>query len=385
MRMPDYRGGSLVNLMSSISRALGGKSSYSQLKQLPSSKLKNSRNIILIVLDGIGYEYIKEKGKKTVFQEHLKGVITSVFPSTTASAITTILSGLAPQQHAITGWFVHLKEIGAVTAILPFVTRAGGQSLAKAGVRKRDIMDFKRFEDGLKAASCNVTTQNIKRDELKDGTSKRTSVLGYTNLRGFFSQIKKAVRSSNKRKFVYAYWPGFDAIAHQEGVRSRKAEDHFRQISKELGSFVEGMRGTNTTIIITSDHGMIDTSGKRTIRLEDHPGLKECLTLPLCGEPRAAYCYVHPSKTKQFERYVRKKLGKCCRLYRSEELVKRNFFGLYKRNPRLNDRIGDYTIIMKHDYIIKDRLPGEEERILAGNHGGLSKEEMLVPLAVINL
>jgi predicted AlkP superfamily pyrophosphatase or phosphodiesterase len=144
------------------------------------------------------------------------------------------------------------------------------------------------------------------------------------------------------------------------------------------------LKGSDTTLIITADHGQIDTPRSKVIFANDHPKLYETLTLPLCGEPRVAYCYVHPSKSKQFENYVKDKLDYCCELYRSEDLIKRGMFGLYKPNDKLFDRVGDYILIMKDNYFIKDSLLGESLNFFKGNHGGLSEDEMLVPLVLVN-
>jgi hypothetical protein len=143
------------------------------------------------------------------------------------------------------------------------------------------------------------------------------------------------------------------------------------------------LEGTNSIIILTADHGQINTPLEKTLMLKDHPKLLECLSNALSGEPRAAYCYVKQSKKNQFERYIKTKWGKICELHKSEDLVKKNYFGLYKPNPKLLDRIGDYVLILKDDYSIKDFLIGEKKTFHLGRHGGLSKEEMYVPLIVI--
>ena len=78
-----------------------------------------------------------------------------------------------------------------------------------------------------------------------------------------------------------------------------------------------------------------------------------------------------------------KVLGDKCLIYESMDLWNRNFFGLYEPHPRLFERIGDFIIIPKEEYIIKDFLMGEKEKYHIGNHGGLSSQEMYVPLIVI--
>ena len=72
-----------------------------------------------------------------------------------------------------------------------------------------------------------------------------------------------------------------------------------------------------------------------------------------------------------------------CDLHRSDDLLRQGVFGLFEPHPRLADRIGDYALIMRDNYVIKDVLPGEKEKFHVGNHGGVSAEEMFVPLVVI--
>ncbi|HZA28524.1 MAG TPA: hypothetical protein VE735_02825, partial [Gammaproteobacteria bacterium] len=69
----------------------------------------------------------------------------------------------------------------------------------------------------------------------------------------------------------------------------------------------------------------------------------------------------------------------------SEELIKGGYFGLGPPHPRLQERIGDYTLIMKDGYVIKDWLPGEERYRHIGVHGGMSAAEMYVPLIVVTV
>lgn len=379
MILPNYKNGSIVNLTSSVLKAFDADFLYEPLKEL--DHLKDSKNIVLLVIDGLGFEYIKKNGRNSIFEKHLVRNLTSVFPSTTASAITTFATGVAPQQHGITGWFMYLKELGVVSTILPFIPRYKGESFPNVGIERKDIYSEKTIVEKIKHISYTIYPEKIIDGKVN---RKEKTLLGYSSLRGMFSQIRRALRSSTNRKYIYAYWTEFDSVCHYRGVGSKEALEHFRHLDKKLTSFVRSLKGTETTLIITSDHGLIDTPRSKVIFVNDHPGLYKTLTLPLCGEPRAAYCYVRPSKTKQFESYIKEKLGHCCELYKSEDLIKRKMFGLYEPSDKLFDRIGDYVLIMKEDYSIKDMLMKENVNFNKGNHGGSSAEEMLVPLVVVN-
>ena len=126
--LPDYEGGSIVNLMESLSIGLNGRrTGYSPLRSLPLERIKAAKRIALVVIDGLGMNLLRQfdsdDREKPQLSTNLVGEMTSVFPPTTASAVTTFMSGLAPQQHGLTGWFMHLREIGTVTAVRPFNAR----------------------------------------------------------------------------------------------------------------------------------------------------------------------------------------------------------------------------------------------------------------------
>ena len=213
--------------------------------------------------------------------------------------------------------------------------------------------------------------------------TKKAKRLSYKNLNGFFKQINNALNSTNSRKYIFAYWPKFDSLSHKHGIESKQSENHFKTLEKRLNVLIKKLKN-DTTLIITSDHGFISTEQERVIKLEDHPKLKECLTMPFCGDSRVIYCYVHPSKTKQFEDYLKHNLSKYCDFYKSQELIDKNYFGLFEPNPKLFDRVGDYVLICKENYIIKDLLENEERDDNIGHHSGISEDEMLVPLIVVN-
>jgi len=96
---PDYRGGSIVNLMSSILTVYDTKPGiYPPLRDIETKELQSARNLVLLVIDGLGYDYLYRQGAGSTLYRHLQQRITSVAPPTTATAISTFLTGLAPQQ-----------------------------------------------------------------------------------------------------------------------------------------------------------------------------------------------------------------------------------------------------------------------------------------------
>jgi len=146
MILPDYSGGSIVNLMSSIEQAMGsGFDLYSPARALPVAELQQCESLVLLVIDGLGYDYLTTEGKGSHLHSHLKSSLTSVCPSTTAAAVPTFLTGVAPQQHAFTGWFTWFREMGTVLSVLPFQPRHGGCSLGQLGFTPGALSDTKLY------------------------------------------------------------------------------------------------------------------------------------------------------------------------------------------------------------------------------------------------
>lgn len=365
---PQYKDGSIVNLMSSIERSFGRRPQYAPLRLLPRIKAKN---VVLMVIDGMGYEFLKEHGKDTLLWKHCQGHMTSVFPSTTAAAVTTFTTGLAPQQHGITGWYMHLKEIGMACAVLPMRPRFGGKPLAGVGIDRSRIFDVPSI---YSMRTHIVTGKHIARTTKPKAQPR---VHAYSDLKGFFSMTAAAIKAPG-RKFIYSYWDGLDALSHDHGNRHAVVRKHLRDIDRGVQKLIKTL-GEDTVLIITADHGHMTTKRSRVIDLHDHPRLEAMLSVPLCGEPRAAYCYVHADMAREFERYVRTRLKDACTLVKSGDAIKQGWFGLGKQHPRLRSRVGDYILIMKDDYVIRQGAQGRATFDI-GNHGGMSAQEMRVPL-----
>ena len=207
----------------------------------------------------------------------------------------------------------------------------------------------------------------------------------YKELPELFSTLSDIVRSGKERKFIHAYTYDFDAAAHTFGCASTELQGIFRQIDAAYAGFLEEAAGSDTLVVAVADHGFIDSPKASCIELADHPQLAETLMLPLCGERRVAYCYVQPGQQDAFEHYVQTRLDHCTRLYRSADLIAQGWFGLGPPHPRLAERVGDYTLLMKDDYTIKDWIPGEERHLTVGVHGGASTAEMHVPLILASI
>jgi len=382
LTLPDYDGGSLVNLMSSLATALGGSTPYAPLAMLPPEALAGVRHVVLLVVDGLGLDYLSRRDG--ALRRHLHGQLTSVFPSTTASAIPTFLTGLAPQQHGLTGWNMYFREIGAVVAPLPFRVRTGRHALRDAGVTPATLFGLTPLFDRLPLPCHVVSPQQIVHSDFNVALSGRAQRHGYGTLDEMFAHIAGLLRRESP-SYVHAYWPQLDSLAHEFGIGSAEVAEAYAALDAGFESLIDVARSTGSRLIVTADHGFIDTSADDTIDLDDHPALRDTLLLPLCGEPRVAYAYVRAGRAAQFEAYVNARLADRVRLFKSEILLQQGWLGPGKPHPALVDRIGDYVLIPRGNAILRDWLRGEERYTHVGVHGGTSAAEMTVPLVLAPL
>lgn len=380
MQLPDYHGGSIVNLMASLQKGLEGPDHpYLPSALLPVGTVSAYSQVVLWVIDGLGFNYLRAHPQAACLNAHLQGAMTSVYPPTTASAITTFLTGDAPQQHGLTGWHMYFRELGSVLSVLPGKPRYGGVGLADAGVNVEALFGHRPFSNRIGVDAWTVSPAFIARSDFNVAHLGRSRLLSYGNLPGMLAHTVRILREGG-RKFVYVYWSELDSIGHHQGIRSGAARAHLIELDRAFERFLAQVRGTNTLVIVCADHGQIDTTATDRICVDDLPGFADMLSLPLCGEPRSAYCYLRPGCEDRFDAYVEHELAGIARSFRAADLIDAGWFGLGAAHPRLAQRIGDRVLLMEQNYILKDWLAQEKRYELIGVHGGLSEDELMVPL-----
>src|SRR5205814_6605084 len=122
---------------------------------------RDMRNVVLLIIDGLGDNTLMRRGAGGELARRRKRAITSVFPSTTASAITTSYTGRTPLEHGLTGWFSYFGEAGCVSAALPFRSRGDMTLLSARGVRPEQIYTSPSLFSSLPVKSIVVSYRDI--------------------------------------------------------------------------------------------------------------------------------------------------------------------------------------------------------------------------------
>ena len=373
---PDYAGGGLVNLMASIVAGRGGAPRHAPLALLPPEKISPFRNLVLLIIDGLGDGYLLRRGAGGELARRRRGAITSVFPPTTAAAITTSYTACTPLEHGLTGWYTFFGGAGCVSAALPFKSRGDDLSLRRRGFTPERAFVQPPLFGSLPLRSIVVTYKDIIDSDYNVRHCAGAERYAYETLDGLVLEIEKTIKSGPEQKFIYAYWPWYDTYSHRYGSESPQAFAELEKIDAAFGRLLARLAGTDTLLVATADHGFVDSAPEESLEL---PALLASqLRFPLCGERRVAYCYVQSEK--DFLRQAKEHFGDRADVRPSRALVEEGWFGPGAAHPDFAERIGDVALVMRERYTIKDWTPGEARYLHIGNHGGVSEDEMMIPL-----
>ena len=385
---PDYAGGSIANLMQTLGETLGSAADiYPGLRSFDPAPLRDAERIILIVIDGLGDELLRHLGDGSCLREHQQMSLTSVYPPTTSSAVTTFLTGVAPQQHGLTGWFMHLRQVGAVTAVLPYVPRGSNKPLSSIGAPLAEVLTMPSFFEHLDTPSIILQPSYIADSEFTRIAARGAERRGFSDADDFSRQLLSFIRGESKNagtdpRYLYAYWSELDTLSHLHGPSSVETHAHFSMLDQVLAPVLESAPHHGTVVLITADHGFIDSDPSQRIDIEDHPILQQALNIPLCGEPRTAWCYLRRDLEIEFTDYLSSALADQIDWCPIRDLLDEGWFGLGAPHPELAARIGDIALRMLGDHTIGDKVIGERDLRLHGVHGGHSHAELHVPLIV---
>jgi len=390
--VPDYADGGLFGLIGSIARFLDGAqwrfegvnddAEFDSHSDFDSGAHTDpcSAVVVFLLIDGLGDNFLQTYGEGSALLARRRRRITSVFPSTTASAVTTTLTGIAPASHGLTGWFIRDERFGGVLAPLPMTMRAGGRLGGLFSLRR--LFPYDTLFQNRSRPSVLVSPHYIAWSPFSQRHSRGAAVLAYDGVDGMLEAVLAAVARSKASGggYVHAYYPEFDALSHEFGSRSTEAISEFWRIDAMFAQLCERLAGRGVDVVVSADHGFIDSPEERFVRLDAFPEALAMLAEPLWGERRAAFCELREGAEADFGGFVRDVLADKAVLVRSADLVEQGFFGPGVHHPRLRERTGSHTLLMEPGWTIWDPRPDEPLHTMLGVHGGLTPDEMWVPL-----
>lgn len=379
--LPDYGACGLFALAASIRAFLDGDSWRAPGERVCAhDEVAGATVLVFILVDGLGDGFLQRHGAGGSLLAHRRARLSSVFPSTTASAVTTMLTGLAPVTHGLTGWHIHDRRFGGVIAPLPMRVRAGGRVAGPLVLRR--LFPYDSIFSRRRRPSIMISPRAIAHSRFSQRHCRGAGIRPHDGLADMVAAIETAVAelSAHRGGYVHAYYPTFDALSHDFGSHSEEAVAEFWRIDAALGDLFGRCATSGTSIVVSADHGFIDSPDECQLRLEDYPEFAGMLDSALFGERRVAFCAVRAGAEDDFLAAASDILAGKGKVLRSADLLSAGLFGPGPRHPRIEERIGTHTLLMEPGWTIRDIMPGERPHHMIGVHGGLTPHEMWVPL-----
>jgi type I phosphodiesterase/nucleotide pyrophosphatase len=412
---PDFAGRGLANVAPTVLQLLAPKARDElELPPLDSSVLPPSmtsgvKTVVLVVADGLGHlQLIREAEADNApnLADLVRRAdhgdpcvsytpITSVFPTTTVAALGSINSGVAPTGHGLLGYTVYLPEFDMVAEMIRWgpLNRRISFADPEFGQAPEAFFWSETMYARLQAAGVErtfaVNPMGFSGTALTRMLHQHATYTGYIATSSLAPIASRIVHESFQASYVYAYWPTVDTISHIIGPLTPEHASEVATFDLQFGRLLELLRDRDDTLVLlTADHGHIDTKPEETVNLADHAELLAMLRTTPAGERRAVYLHARPGATLEVAAYARERLRDVASAMLRDDAVKLGLFGPGALSERAAGRIGDVLLFPRDglqlaapiDYV---ENPPPKTPIFRGVHGGLTPDEALVPLLAV--
>ncbi|MDT7872740.1 MAG: alkaline phosphatase family protein [Sulfolobaceae archaeon] len=356
---PDYSSRSIYNLACGIAEFLGVN------RQCKGNKIGiTGKRLVLALIDGMGYKMMEKAGI------NVDTYITTVFPSTTATVITTLFTAQLPGEHGILGYTTYSKKLGSVINTLKYTyplidSRDSISSQVKYSTLFPEVKSY--LAEVTDKNTAGVIPKGLNDTEFTNMTHGKVKVTKtYSTYFDAFYELNNALNENYD--FVYFYIPDVDTLAHRHGPNSEVVKEAMKDIYGRLSKLAALRR--EYEFVIIADHGHVQT--RDHVIFNNDTEFLNILDLPPYGDSRAIFLHSkYDLKTYLYSRYP------------SLKVFPRNEF------EKLLGKEGSYAdfIAVPDDdkaYVYLFKQQQDDYTKLIGHHGGLSEDEMKIPLVIMN-
>jgi len=374
--VPSYETRSLGELVPSLLSALGVAGFANPLAIEPAAR------VCLLLVDGLGWELLRANSGAAPFMNSIaREPLTAGFPATTAASLSSLATGVPPGEHGLVGYTMALPgydrafntltwslygvgpRVELVDELVPESFQAIptlAERAAAAGMRIHHLGPAFHEWSGL--------TRAIGRGERFHAADSLEAV------------TEGALRLLNApRTFIFGYHPRLDAAGHVHGVASQAWADELVAVDHAVRLMSEQLP-TDSLLVVSGDHGMVDLRPEEKLDLADHPDLAAGVRI-LGGEARARYIGTVPGATDDVLSAWRSRLGDRMWVWTREEAIATGIFGA-RVSDHARERMGDIVAAAYGRVGIVERNVDPAQARLNGHHGSLTSAEQLVPLVV---
>ena len=387
LRRPSDAAPSFVDLVCAVQRAAGASTPATAHSETLAGHLFDRPHLVLVLVDGMGMSALADPALADL-RARVRFEIDSVFPATTACAMTTVATGLWPAQHGVPGWWAYLAEHDLPVTVLPFQERRTGRRLRRHGVRAGEIWPHpSRFGEAGRGMEIYVPWQYLL-STFNRYLGGRCRTRGYRSLRHAQRRILRRMRALDGRgrgapAITYWYIPDYDSACHTHGVASTEARATLERI-RDLLMEIAAAAPDGVRVAVTADHGLIDLGeGDRAPLFDGDPLLDSLLSMP-SGEGRTPHFHVRPGRERELAERLAERAGGRMALLSQAEADELRLFGPQPLSDFARRRFGDYVGIALAPFDLAYYVSADSTSLRhIGVHGGMCPDEVRVPLLVL--
>ncbi|MFT3861288.1 alkaline phosphatase family protein [Micropruina sp.] len=366
-QVPAYGTSTLADLLPSMSAVLGLPGRPNVLH------LPEAERFVVLLVDGLGWHLLEGREAQAPFLCELRATgrpITSGVPSTTATSITSLGTGLTPGQHGIAGYTFRFGD-----HLLNALLWQGG--LDGLDVQPQLTMFERLTKLGVYCAT--VTPARFRNTGLTTCALRGAHFFGFAEDSTAAGRVEYAVRAATaaQQSLVYVYNRELDHAGHKCGTASPEWTAELTRVDA-LASALRAALPEDVRLIVTGDHGMVDVPEASRLTIERYPELVADVRL-IGGEGRLRQLYVRPGTEAAVRARWAEHLGDRACVMSRDEAFAAAWFGPVQ--PKLADRFGDVLVAMADDGALMTTTQPNEFG-LVGMHGSLTAAELTVPLLI---
>jgi hypothetical protein len=368
-----YGEASLADLLPSVLASLGVPGERNPLD------LVESRRTVVLLVDGMGWELLRRHADVAPFLCSRAGrSMTAGFPSTTATSLASLGTGLPAGGHGLTGYTSYVEEAGGSVGWLSWALAEAPGDLRQVLVPERlqpHRTVFERAADAgvevTQSAPAQFAGSGLTRAVLRGGRFAGTWTAGDT--------VAEAAAGAARgdRSLVYCYTGDLDLVGHVRGVASDAWLCQLALVDRFAEELADRLP-PDATLLVTADHGMVDVGEQARLDLDALPVLTDGVGV-IAGEPRVRHLHTLPGATADVLAAWRAELGDRVWVGSREDAVAAGLFGPVV-SPVAAGRIGDVVAIAQAQVALVRRTAEPFLSGLVGQHGALTDDELLVPL-----
>lgn len=350
---PAYTGSGLSGLVP----ALLGKQPGDWLP----APVHDARTIVLLVLDGFGWHALDAHRARLPTLAGLEGgPMPTVVPSTTATALTSLTTGLPPSQHGVVGFRVRIDR--SVLNVLSWQ----GESR-----HPPDARTVQRHTPFLGREVAVVTKAEFRSSAFSEVHLRGARFYGWHTVSSLVEHCRRLAEAGEP--FLYAYYPGVDTIAHAHGLHDGFYDAELAAVDRLVGDLLDAL-GPSCALVVTSDHGQVHVGPDGWLPLGPMSDLVDACS----GDGRFRYLHAARGAAAELLDAARSEHGEDAWVFSRDELLDEGWLGPDPA-PVTRRRVGDVVLAARGAVAFVDPALELEARLMSA-HGSLTEAEMLVPV-----